>query len=373
MVTPPEISSTTMSLSAHSLPLKNSSGIGMSDTGSELSEREATILRAIVHNFILMASPVGSRFLSKYLADEQKLSPATIRNVMSDLEEMGFVSHPHTSAGRMPTDKGYRYYVDSIMRAESLSEEERMRVHEHLRAAPKETLLRNASKILSSLSHCLGVVEIPQISDAVVEKIELIPLSTSRLLVVVTLSSDIVRAISLEADFDVRAGELDGIARQLNERISGRPLQLVRRNLREFISDVRPDHLLVRLFVDSAEKLFTEHIQPGDKVHIAGTQNLFRHPEFESTEHFKSIIELIESEEIIVHLLDNSDPPEGSVNVLIGGEMSSSLMQEYSLLTTRYRMTSAVGTIGIIGPKRMNYSKLISIVNHVAFVLSHIE
>lgn len=362
-----------MSFSAHSLPSEHSSGIGKPDAGSELSEREATILRAIVHNFILMASPVGSRFLSKYLAAAQKLSPATIRNVMSDLEEMGFITHPHTSAGRMPTDKGYRYYVDSMMRAETLTEEERLKVHENLYAAPKEALLRNASKILGSLSHCLGVVEIPQISNAIVEKIELIPLSSNRLLVVVSLSSDIVRAISLEADFEVNAGELDMIARQLNERISGRPLQLVRRNLREFISDVRPGHLLVRLFVDSAEKLFTEHIQPGDKVHIAGTQNLFRHPEFESAEHFRSIIELIESEEIIIHLLDNSDPPEGKVNVLIGGEMASSLMQEYSLLTTRYRLTSAVGTIGIIGPKRMNYSKMISIINHVAFVLSHME
>ena len=355
-----------MSLSAHHSHERAGSG------EDALSEREAMILRAIVHNFILMANPVGSRFLSKQLGDEQKLSAATIRNVMADLEEMGYIGHPHTSAGRMPTDKGYRYYVNS-MSGESLSEEERKAIQNNLRAEPRETILRSASKILGSLSHCLGIVEIPQLSDAVVEKIELIPLSSTRLLVVVSLSSDIVRTISLEANFEVDRNEAEAIARQLNERISGRPLQIVRRHIKEFIGDVRPDHMLVRLFVDSAEKLFTEHLQQGDKLHIAGTQNLFRHPEFGSADRFRSVIELIESEDIIVHLLDNSDPPEGRVNVHIGREMSSSLMEDYSLLTTRYRFTSAVGTIGIIGPKRMNYSKMISIVNHVAYVLSHIE
>lgn len=364
-----------MSFSVHKYPLEEPASVHHVQKTAErpLSEREAIILQAVVQNFILMASPVGSRFLSRYLVGEQKLSAATIRNVMADLEAMGFITHPHTSAGRMPTDKGYRYYVDSITKAESLSEVERLAVREKLLGQSKENLLRSASKILSSLSHCLGIVEIPQISDAIVEKIELIPLSSTRLLVAVSLSSDIVRAISLEADFDVEHGEIAAVAQQLNERISGRPLVLVRRHINEFLGDVRPDNLLVRLFVESAEKLFTEHIQPGDKVHIAGTKNLFQHPEFENTEHFRSIIELIESEEVIVHLLDHSDPPEGKVNVLIGGEMSSSLMQEYSLLTTRYRFTSAVGTIGIIGPKRMNYAKMISIVNHVAYVLSHIE
>jgi len=355
-----------MSLSAHH------SQDSLPERSGQLSEREAMILRAIVHNFILMASPVGSRFISKQLEYDQKLSAATVRNVMADLEEMGYICHPHTSAGRMPTDKGYRHYVDSI-NTESLSEEERRSIQNNLRAEPRETILRAASRILGSVSHCLGIVEIPQLSDALVEKIELIPLSSIRLLVVVSLSSDIVRTISLEADFEVDRSEVETITRQLNERISGRPLHIVRRHIKEFVGDVRPDHMLVRLFIDSAEKLFTEHLQHGDKLHIAGTQNLFRHPEFEKAERFRSIIELIESEEIIVHLLDNSDPPEGRVNIHIGREMASSLMEEYSLLTTRYRFTSAVGTIGIIGPKRMNYSKMISIVNHVAYVLSHIE
>ncbi len=336
----------------------------------ELDEREQLILRSIVHYYILTATPVGSRILSKYLQKVLKVSPATIRNVMADLEEMGYVTHPHTSAGRQPTDKGYRYYVDSLQ-MEGLSPFERSSIQNKLDNAPQEAVLRVASKLIGSLSHHLGVVQIPHLSDVVIEKIELLALSSSRVLVVISLGSDVVRTITLEADCDIDAEALHAVASQLSEKLCGRTLSVIRRNLPEMISDVAVKNTeILRLFVDSADKLFARHMTPGDKVHIAGTTHLFEHPEFENTQRVRSIIELIESEEIVVHLLDFADSVEGRVNVHIGKEIEDTVMEEYSLLTTRYRFASAVGTIGLIGPKRMNYSKMISILDNVAKALS---
>lgn len=341
------------------------------DSLDALNEREEMILRAIVHNYILKATPVGSRALSKYLEKECPLSPATIRNVMSDLEELGFIMHPHTSAGRMPTDRGYRYYVDSLMKRETLTPGEQLSIENNIISASQETVLRDASKLLGSISHYLGIVKMPEVSDAIVEKIDLISISSSRLLVVITLSSDIVRTITLETQYDVDVSKIDGIARHINERISGRPLSEIRENIRAVLGEVQEDDAaLVRLFIDASPKLFSEQMMPGDKVHIAGAQNLFEHPEFVDTERFKSIIELIESEEIIIHLLENVKAVEGEVQVLIGAEMDSALVEDYSMLTTQYRYSNARGSIGLIGPKRMNYSKMISVLQYVATTLS---
>ncbi len=356
-----------------------------------LSTRERSILQTIVHNFILDATPVGSRNLSKCLQEELHLSPATLRNTMADLEEMGYIAQPHTSAGRVPTDKGYRYYVDSLMNVEPLSTTEIGAIQQNITAAKQqESALKDVSKILGSLSRYLAVVRMPQIANATVQRIELFQLASRRLLVVLTLDSELVRTLSLEAEFDLESAYCDDLARVLNERIAGKSLEFIRDHLQNLVLEADLDkHAMMRLFVDSAAALFTDHVVPGDVVHLAGAQHLFDHPEFGSTSRVRGIIELMESEEIIVHLLENSAPEEGHVRIAIGSEMASalastlapSLMEEYSLLTTKYRYAgayanantsaNAVGTIGLIGPKRMNYSRMIAIMHFVAHSLSH--
>ncbi len=348
------------------------------DRQNELNSRERSILQAVVHNFILNAAPVGSRNLSKYLQEELKLSPASIRNAMADLEEMGFIVQPHTSAGRVPTDKGYRYYVDSLMNVEQLSTDELNSITGNIIAARQDTVLKDVSKVLGSLSHYLSIVRMPQILHSVVEKIELFRLASNRLLIVLTLSSDVVRTLSLEGEFELDNTNLEDIQRVLNERLCGRALSFIRENLAEVFKDTIAGahdrhHALMRLFIDSAEKLFTSDVAPsGGTLHIAGAQNLFDYPEFGTAERFRTIIELMESEEVVVHLLDSTAPAEGKVSIVIGREIDSTVMEDYSLLTTQYRYSSAdaVGTIGLIGPKRMNYSRMISIVQHVATALS---
>lgn len=334
-----------------------------------LSERERSILRAIVRLYILKAAPIGSRHLSKMLEDELKLSAATIRNVMSDLEEMQFISHPHTSAGRVPTDKGYRFYVDSLMQPAKLSPEEARTVRDSLSGDNPESLLKEAARILGMLSKYLGVVELPGAGASVVEKLELVRLSSTRLLTVLALDSKLVRTVTFEVRFEIDEHSIDRISALINERISGRTLSFIRENFAEMMSDTAGEpEPLIRLFFDSVDKLFDERTE-GDRIKIAGTPNLLEHPEFEERRLVKGVIELIENDEAIVHILDQMEETDG-VRALIGSEIQNEFLDDYSLIVTNYKIGSAYGSIGLIGPKRMNYAKMFSIVSYVSSMLS---
>jgi len=339
------------------------------DSSRELTEREKQILYKIVHLYILKASPVGSRFLSKYIEQEMKLSPATMRNIMSDLEELEYISHPHTSAGRVPTDKGYRFYVDSLQSFEKLSKKELTAVKDTLAQSDSQSLLKNASRILGLLSRYLGVVKFPHLKNLCIQKIELIQLSSNRILVVIALESKYIRTITLEADFEIETGEIESLVSYLNERLTNRPLKFIRDNFTELIKDIELANMpLVRLFTDSLDKIFASY-QTNERVLIAGTPNLLEYPEFDSPERFRGVIELIEDEDVIIHLFENKDSTSDLV-VNIGAENENVIMNDYSLIKSTYNMGSATGTIGLIGPKRMNYSKMISLVKYISEYLS---
>ncbi|MBI5326543.1 MAG: heat-inducible transcription repressor HrcA [Ignavibacteriae bacterium] len=335
----------------------------------ELTSREKDILRSIIHLYILKASPIGSRHLAKYLEKEMKLSPATIRNVMSDLEDMDYISHPHTSAGRIPTDKGYRFYVDSLMNIEKLSGRDILTLKKNLSAGSSDTVLKDASKLLGMISRYLGIVEIPHLTELIVLKIELIALSTNKILVVLALDSNIVRTVTLESELHIELKHLDEITVYINERISGRTLKYIRDNFFEMVSDIgHIDTPLIRLFIGSIDKIF-ESQSTTERIHIAGTQNLLKNPEFEDLDKVRGVIELVENEEIIVHLLDKYEDTNG-IKVLIGNEIHTEPLKDYSMIVTNYKIGSASGAIGLIGPKRMNYSKMISLVKYVSELIS---
>jgi heat-inducible transcriptional repressor len=290
----------------------------------ELNERERTILRTIVQSFILHASPVGSRSLSKQLERDLKLSPATIRNVMADLEDLGYIAHPHTSAGRMPTDKGYRFYVDTLMEWERLSEFD-TETMDALARSPRDTLLKDASRMLSTLSHHLAVIRMPHFGESLVRQVDLIRLSTDRVLIVVALDSDIVKTITLETSDLPETASLDDVRRYINERLSGKPL----RNLVEIFPEARTEvhdstgHL-VRLFVDSVDRLGTTDRQ--GSVVLSGVQELVSQPEFEDPGRMRSVIELMENEEVIIHVVDRETQDDG-VSVRIGNEMQTEQLE----------------------------------------------
>jgi heat-inducible transcriptional repressor len=331
----------------------------------DLNERERSVLRHVVHNYIQTAVPVGSRVLSKRF--EEHLSPATIRNVMADLEESGYLSHPHTSAGRVPTDLGYRYYIDFLMELQQLSETERQTIETLIdQNIEAEELLRETSKLLGKISKQLSIVSSPHLSSGIFEKLELIPLSSAKLLVVISIRSGLVKTVMLEVDSELRRETLHQISQLLNERLSGLTFQQIRDTFAERVKDVQGEKSgLVRLFIESVELLFDD-TKEREKVHISGTQNIIEQPEFEDPKNFRSIIELVENEEVIVHLLQKHEATDKDFVVTIGAENQEDKARDYSIVTATYNIDGVSGRVGIIGPKRMNYAKVIPLVDHVA-------
>ena len=336
----------------------------------ELSDREKEILKTIIHLYILNASPVGSLNLSRHLEDVIKLSSATIRNVMSDLEDMELISHPHTSAGRVPTDKGYRFYVDWLMGTDKISKEEYISLKNNISNAQSEDVLKNASKILGMLSNYLGIVEFPDIKEMIIHRIELIPLSSSKLIVVVALESNYVNSVTLEAEFIIKSDELHEVSSYINQLICGKPLKYVKENFSLMLHEYAGKGTgIVRLFMNSFSKIF-DIKQRSEKLHISGAPYLLDNPEFENLDRVKGIIELIEDEDIIIHLLDKYEEATGSAKVIIGSEMEDEQLKEYALVVSSYKVGAANGAIGLIGPKRMQYSKMISLVQSVSDILT---
>lgn len=338
----------------------------------DLSEREREILQRIVHLYILNGNPIGSRFLSKIIQDEMKLSPATLRNIMADLEDMHFITHPHTSAGRIPTDLGYRFYVDNLTKLENLNKNELERIQNNLLNAPQELAFQHASKLLGALSQYLSIIELPSFRAYKILKIEIVQLSSNKILVVLELESDFLKTVTLEINFEMESSELTDITRIINEKVSGKPVSFIRDNFQEIFneSELR-ETPLIRLFTDSVDKIF-EDPQTNQRLMIAGTRNLLNYPEFEDMNRIRTIIELVESEEIIVHVLDKIEDKSNNenMNIFIGSELDYDMLDDYSLIRSSFKIGSASGSIGIIGPKRMNYSKMISLVKIFSEVLS---
>ncbi|MDQ7817713.1 MAG: heat-inducible transcriptional repressor HrcA [Melioribacteraceae bacterium] len=331
-----------------------------------LKEREKAILRFIIHQFILTANPVGSRNISKKY--DIGLSPASIRNIMADLEELGYLDHPHTSAGRVPTDRGYRFYVDSLMDPPNLGNEFKSMVNVNLSQTPSETedLLKITSTMLSNLTNQLALVSYPKFEQAVLERIQIVRLSSVRILVVVTVQSGLIRTITLEIDAEVNENNISTVQLFLNERLSGLKFSDIRSTLSERMKDFNSDLLrpIIRVFIDSVDKIFTDI--SSEKTIISGAKNILTQPEFENHEQFQSVIELIENKDVIIHILEKKISDDVDLNIIIGKENEDEKFSDYSVITKEYKVGDLKGTLGIMGPKRMDYSKIIAAVVYIA-------
>lgn len=338
----------------------------------ELSEREKSILRYVIHQFILTANPVGSRNISKKY--NIGLSPATIRNIMSDLEDSGFLGHPHTSAGRVPTDKGYRFYVDSLMDIPRLGTTEKRKIDNGIEKGTSETdeLLKVTSLILSDITNQLACITYPRFDSAVLEKIQILQLSSTRLLVVISVLSGIVKTITLELDVEINFDKVSAVERILNEKLSGLKFSEIRDTFEERVKNYLTDDYkpIIRLFIDSADKLFKD-IKVDDKSVVTGARNILKQPEFEDHGNLQGIIELIENKEIVVHIMDRKIYSiNDDVQILIGSENEEEKLSDYSMVTKEYKFGEVHGTVGIVGPKRMEYSKVVASVDYIAEMLS---
>ncbi len=341
---------------------------------SDLKEREKSILRYVIHQFILTANPVGSRNLSKKFGIG--FSPATVRNIMSDLEESGFLGHPHTSAGRIPTDLGYRYYVNSLMDSPQLPKSDVDFIESQLDQLNFDTneILKVTSTLLSSLTNQLAYVSYPKFGNAILERLRLVEVSSSRILVVITINSGMIRTITLEITSGFDRKSIKTIERLLNERLSGLTFSEIRETLTERIKNISSSEFkpVIRVFLDSVAEIFTDVRSNEDSI-ITGTKNLLTQPEFIDHKKLSSIIELIEDKDIIIHFMDdNTNRNSGKVSITIGSESREEKLNDYSIIVKEYNIGQVVGSIGIIGPKRMRYSHSIAAVVQMAEVLSKI-
>ncbi|MFO7445807.1 MAG: heat-inducible transcriptional repressor HrcA [Ignavibacteriaceae bacterium] len=339
----------------------------------ELNDREKSILRYVIQQFILTALPVGSRNITKRY--DVGVSPATVRNIMADLEESGFINHPHTSAGRIPTDKGYRFYVDSLMNIQQLRSSEKGIINKSIDKGILETdeLLKLVSALLSSITSQLACVTYPKLDTGILEKLQIVSLTSTRILVVISIKSGLVKTITLELSVEIKSSQIDAVQTLLNERLSGLTFKEIRATFRERFQDIADDKQpVLRLFVDSVDKIFKD-IKQTDNVYITGAKNVIKQPEFEDPDKFQGVIELIEDKDIIIHILDKKvENRPDQVFISIGSENQDQKLNEYSFVSKEYKLGDVSGTLGIIGPKRMEYSKVVAIVDYVAKMLTEV-
>jgi heat-inducible transcriptional repressor len=337
---------------------------------SNLTQREKEVLRALIEHYISTAEPVGSRVL----ANKYKLgvSAATIRNTLQDLEETGLVSQPHTSAGRVPTDLGYRQYVDALLRPEVLSgtEQETIRKEVIAEGGNIENILEQTSQVLGYVSRQLGVTIAPRFESGVLARIDMIPVAESKVLVVLTIKSGLVRSLLLEVDSRFTPEAAEATAKALTERLGGLTLKEIRTSIRRRTREVsEADPKLIKMFLDYSSDMLKD-VDP-EGVHLGGTTNLLNQPEFHDREKLSSLMSLIEARTTLIELVTSQGIEEG-ITITIGKEVDREEAQSISLVTSNYSAGEVKGTIGVIGPTRMRYSRLVSIVDYTARLLSKV-
>jgi heat-inducible transcriptional repressor len=333
-----------------------------------LTEREKKILACLISHYVKSADPVGSRAIAnKYRLG---ISPATIRNTMQDLEEMGLVQQPHTSAGRIPTDAGYRIFVDTLLRQEPLSEAEKEIIKGTLRvgAGGVDSILEQTSRVLADLSEQLGISISPRLDDSILSRIELIEMSSGKVLVVMVFRSGLARTILVEVDAAISIFELEEMAQVLNEKLAGLTLGHMRRTIQERLVDSGGNPKLLRLFVADDSEIWKN--LGSHRMHIGGTENIIFQPEFANRERLQDLMKILHERSGLIELFRQKSDADSGIVITIGAENKAREIQSCSVVSASYKAGSTTGTIGIIGPTRMPYAKLVSLVKYAAHQLS---
>jgi len=336
-----------------------------------LTDRDREVLEAIITDYIQTAEPVGSRTVSK--KSEIGLSPATIRNVMADLEEMGFLTQPHTSAGRVPTDKAFRFYVDSILEVGKLKLVDRDRIEMGFQDEGMDTneIMKRASSLLSLLSKQTGVILAPRFGSNILKHIEFIKLREKTILVIIVCKSGEVQNKIIESDEHMSQDELDKYSRYLTEIMGGLNLVEARRKILEEMKKEKVlfDKLMYRALQLSQKALEDEG---GGNLYIEGKTNILQSPEFADLEKMRTLLQAFEEKTKIVKLLDKALLARG-MQIFIGAENEFNEMKDCSVIAAPYsRENFTLGTLGVIGPTRMDYPGIISIVDYTARIVGKI-
>lgn len=334
----------------------------------QLEPRAQTLLKALVERYIADGQPVGSRALSKISGLD--LSPATIRNIMSDLEELGYLASPHTSAGRVPTPRGYRLFVDTLLTVQHLDETTvESQMQSSLHQLQPQKLISNAAQMLSSLSQFAGVVLSPR-RESVFQQIEFLRLAEKRILLVIVLPNGDVQNRMLLTDADYTPSQLVQSANYINQNFGGLSFDEVRKRLQAELRQLRDDMgQLMQAAVEAGSEAMADH---GEDMVISGERNLLSVNDLSSNmSSLRKLFDMFEQKTSLMQLLDVSSKATG-IQIFIGGESALVPMDEMSVVTAPYEVNGRiVGTLGVIGPTRMAYERVIPIVDITAKLLSN--
>jgi heat-inducible transcriptional repressor len=341
--------------------------------------RGQAVLSAIIKEHLVTGEPVGSKTISDGFARASGWSAATIRNVMGELEEAGLVEQPHTSAGRVPTDKGYRFYVDHMLGDAPLSSSDLVAINSLLGISESETggapdrLMEKTSHLLSALSENVGIVVSPSLADNILQHIEFMHLADKRILVILVSAAHIVHNKVIRIDDNLSQDDLERTARYLNAEFSGKSLLAIRAEILELMREEKAlyDKLLRNAILLCERSLEGEEATPAG-VYVDGASNMLTKPDFADIERMRELFRTFEEKSRLVKILnecvarDRAFP--GDVQVIIGREHAVPWMQNCALITAPYRIGAgeAMGTLGVVGPMRIEYARMMSVVNYVA-------
>jgi heat-inducible transcriptional repressor len=338
-------------------------------TGAALSERAQHLLKVLIETYIEEGKPVGSQTLARAAALD--LSPATVRNVMADLEVRGLVYAPHASAGRIPTVKGYRLFIDTMLKVKPLNEAIIDQLKECLhRDLTPHTLIEAASDMLSGITKLAGVVTVPRQKHAALRQIEFLGLSENRVLVILVMNEQEVQNRIIHLDRAYSDLELSQAANYLNEKFSGRDLSAVRRDLLKELDAVREDmNRMMRAAIELGEKAFAKDEQAQDDFVVVGHTNLMSYEQLSNVDKLRQLFDAFSTKRDILYLLDRCLCAKG-VQIFIGQESGYQVLDECSVVSAPYSVQGdVIGVLGVVGPTRMQYDRVIPIVDITAKLL----
>lgn len=329
-----------------------------------LDDRKQRILQAIIDDYISTAEPVGSRTIAR--KHELGLSSATIRNEMADLEEMGYLAQPHTSAGRVPSDKGYRFYVDRLMKVRELSSEDTDRLRNAMEVQINEMsqLLKQASAVLSSFTQYTSMAVTPQMKRSIIKRIQLLSIDTGKALIIIVTNAGVVRNIIVKIPDNVLPDTLVEVSNILNDKLDGLTIEKVSQSIvQEVKKEIRVSSEAIKPILNGVIECIRQIDCP--EIYLDGAINIFNHPEFRDISKAREFLSALDEKYVLYSILDCASE-DRLINILIGTENKVEEIKDCSLVTTTYSLGDVViGSIGIIGPTRMEYSRVISSMKYI--------
>lgn len=332
------------------------------NVGDNLDERKKKILQAVIDEYVNTAEPVSSAALvEKYGLN---YSSATVRNELAELEKNGYLDKTHTSSGRVPSEKGYRFYVDELVKEDDISLEEMKYIQSKLSTKVNEIedLAKIATSTLSEITHYTTVAVGPKAETQLIEEIKFVLLGTRMLMVVIVTDSGLVKETIIKYDEDITLGQVETLNNLFNAKLKGKPLSKIDKPMEEYIfSEIKYSIKVIKPIIEQINKIIDE----AETIYLEGANRAFDLPEFKSLELAKNFVNVLDEKEAMLEILDSGVAKD--INVYIGDENDKEELKDFSVVTFKHSVgNKELGTIGIIGPKRMNYSKVISVMKYLS-------